>query len=67
MYDLLAAAAATLAVIAGLGATLLLLAVRRHALPALPISVALGAIFTAAARLVVEPVVIPAAADMLSF
>jgi len=67
MYDLLAAAAATLAVIAGLGATLLLLAVRRHALPALPISVALGAIFTAAARLVVEPVVIPAAADMLYF
>lgn len=67
MYDLLAAAAATLAVLAGLGATLLLLAVRRHALPALPISVALGAIFTAAARLIVEPVIIPAAADMLLF
>ena len=67
MYDLLAAAAAALAVVAGLGATLLLLALRRHALPALPISIALGAVFTAAARSIVEPVVIPLAANLVYF
>jgi presenilin 1 len=67
MYDLLAAAAAALAVLAGLGATLLLLALRGHALPALPISVALGAVFTAAARGVVEPVVVPLVAGLVYF
>jgi presenilin 1 len=66
MYDLLAAAAAALAVVAGLGATLLLLALRRHALPALPISIALGAAFTAAARCV-EPVLVPLAASLVYY
>ena len=66
MYDLMAAAAA-LAVVAGLGATLLLLALRRHALPALPISIALGALFTAAARGVLEPVVVPLVANVVYF
>ena len=67
MSDLLAAGAAYIGVIAGLGATLAALALRQHALPALPVSILLGAACTAAARWVVEPVVMPLATAMLYF
>ena len=67
MYDGISAISAALAVLAGLGATLLLLAVRRSALPALPISIALGALCTAGARFALEPVVMPLAGSMLFF
>eukprot|EP00249_Psilotum_nudum_P015730 c25492_g1_i2 orf=756-2345(+) len=54
MYDLMAVYACYLAIIAGLGATLLLLALYRHALPALPISVSLGVMFYFLTRLLME-------------
>jgi len=67
MGDLIEAGAAYLGVIAGLGATLAALALRQHALPALPVSIALGMVCTAGARWVVEPVVMPLATAMLYF
>jgi presenilin 1 len=44
-----------LVVLAGLGGTLILLAVYRHALPALPISIFLGVVFYLLTRLLIEP------------
>ncbi|KAK9815154.1 hypothetical protein WJX73_008993 [Symbiochloris irregularis] len=67
MYDLLTAAAAYLAIIAGLGATLLLLAIQRHALPALPFSIALGVAFYFAARWALEPFLLPLTTQLLYF
>ena len=67
MYDGISAVSAAAAVLAGLGMTLLLLAARRRALPALPISIALGAVCTAGARFCLEPVVMPLAGSMLFF
>lgn len=61
MYDLLTVFAAFLAIIFGLVATLLLLALFRRALPALPISVALGVACTFAAHLLLEPFVLQVA------
>lgn len=51
--------ASYLAVIAGLVTTLLLLALARKALPALPVSIALGVLFYFLTRLVMEPVMVP--------
>jgi len=58
MYDMLTALVSYLAVMAGLGTTLLLLAVFRKALPALPISIGLGVTFYLLARLLLEPFVL---------
>lgn len=55
MYDLMTATVAYLAIIAGLGATLLLLAVYQKALPALPVSIALGILSYFTARIALEP------------
>ena len=55
MYDLSTVVASYLAIVAGLGATLLLLAVYQKALPALPISIALGMAFYFITRFVLEP------------
>ena len=55
MYDMLTALVSYLAVIAGLGTTLLLLALYKKALPALPISIGLGVMFYLLARLLLEP------------
>jgi presenilin 1 len=52
------------AVIAGLVITLLLLALARKALPALPVSIALGVMFYFLTRLVMEPVIVPMALNM---
>ncbi|KAK9828549.1 hypothetical protein WJX72_000710 [[Myrmecia] bisecta] len=67
MYDMLTVFAAYAAIIAGLGATLLLLALHRKALPALPISIALGVLFYFLGRLVLEPVVLPVSMNLLYF
>ena len=67
MYDGIDAISAALAVLAGLGLTLLLLAAGKKALPALPISIALGALCTAVARFALEPLVMPLASSMLFF
>ena len=45
----------SLVVLSGLGLTLLLLALRGAALPALPISIFLGVLFYVATMLVIEP------------
>lgn len=58
MYDMLTALVSYLAVMAGLGTTLLLLALHRKALPALPISIGLGIVFYLLARWLLEPFVL---------
>ena len=52
---------------AGLGATLLLLAMARKALPALPISISLAAVCYFLARFVMEPVFLPMTLDLIYF
>jgi presenilin 1 len=67
MYDMLTVFASYLAIIAGLGATLLLLAFYRKALPALPISIALGVTFYFLARALLEPFLMPLSMHLLYF
>ena len=55
MYSFTTFAACMLVILAGLGGTLVLLAVFQHALPALPISIFLGVIFYLLTRLWIEP------------
>ncbi|CAN4109364.1 unnamed protein product [Withania somnifera] len=65
MYDLMTVYACYLAIISGLGCTLILLAVCRHALPALPISIALGVVFYFLTRLLMEPFVVGTSTNLL--
>ena len=51
--------ASFIAIIAGLGVTLLLLALTQKALPALPVSIALGVLFYFVTRLAMEPFLVP--------
>lgn len=67
MYDLMTVYACYLAIISGLGCTLILLAVCQHALPALPISIALGVIFYFLTRLLMEPFVVGTSTNLLMF
>lgn len=55
MYDMMTVYACYLAIVAGLGSTLILLTVWRRALPALPISITLGVIFYLLTRFIVDP------------
>jgi len=55
MYSFSTFAACMLVILAGLGATLVLLAVYHHALPALPVSIFLGVFFYLLTRLSIEP------------
>ena len=52
---------------AGLGGTLLLLAIQRHALPALPFSIALGVMFYFTSRWALEPFLLPLSTQLLYF
>ena len=67
LYDMTTVYACYLAIITGLGATLGLLAVWRRALPALPISIALGIIFYFLSRLLMEPFVMQNTMNLLFF
>uniref|UniRef100_A0A383VT88 Presenilin n=2 Tax=Tetradesmus obliquus TaxID=3088 RepID=A0A383VT88_TETOB len=64
MYDMMTVFASYIAVISGLGITLMLLALYRKALPALPVSIALGVLFYFLTRLVMEPFVVPLSLNM---
>ncbi|XP_071721088.1 presenilin-like protein At1g08700 [Rutidosis leptorrhynchoides] len=67
MFDLMTVYACYLAIISGLGCTLILLSVFRQALPALPISIALGIMFYFLTRLLMEPFVVGASTNLLMF
>ena len=54
-YSFATFASCMLVILAGLGGTLILLAVYHHALPALPISIFLGVVFYIFTRLLIEP------------
>ncbi|CAN0830166.1 Presenilin-like protein At1g08700 [Linum grandiflorum] len=67
MYDLMTVYACYLAIISGLGCTLILLSVCRKALPALPISIALGVVFYFLTRLLMEPFIVGTSTNLLMF
>ncbi|XP_062113747.1 presenilin-like protein At1g08700 [Humulus lupulus] len=67
MYDLMTVYACYLAIICGLGCTLILLSVYRRALPALPISIALGVLFYFLTRILMEPFIVGTATNLLMF
>ncbi|KVI12163.1 presenilin-like protein At1g08700 [Cynara cardunculus var. scolymus] len=67
MYDLMTVYACYLAIISGLGCTLILLSVCRHALPALPISIALGIMFYFLTRVLMEPFVVGISTNLMMF
>nr|XP_043621530.1 presenilin-like protein At1g08700 [Erigeron canadensis] len=67
MYDLMTVYACYLAIISGLGCTLVLLSVFRHALPALPISIALGIMFYFLTRVLMEPFVVGTSTNLMMF
>ncbi|EYU40275.1 hypothetical protein ABFS82_09G049900 [Erythranthe guttata] len=67
MYDYMTVYACYLAIIAGLGITLILLAFYRKALPALPVSVMLGVLFYLLTRLLLEVFVVQCSVTLLMF
>lgn len=67
MYDLMTVYACYLAIISGLGCTLILLSVCRRALPALPISIALGVTFYFLTRLLMEPFIVGTSTNLMMF
>lgn len=67
MYDYMTVYACYLAIIAGLGVTLILLAFCQKALPALPVSISLGVIFYFLTRLVMEAFVVQITTHLLFF
>eukprot|EP00798_Chlamydomonas_sp_ICE-L_P013550 gene13550-19420_t len=67
MYDMMTVFAAYLGIIAGLGLTLLCLALFERALPALPFSIALGIMFYFLTRLVLEPLLVPMATNYVIY
>lgn len=67
MFDMLTALSSYLAIVAGLGMTLLLLALYKKALPALPFSIALGVLFYALGRWLLEPFAMPLTMALVFF
>ncbi|XP_047330456.1 presenilin-like protein At2g29900 [Impatiens glandulifera] len=67
MYDYMTVYACYLAIVAGLGVTLMLLAVYQKALPALPVSVMLGVLFYLLTRFLLEVFVVQCSLHLLMF
>lgn len=67
MYDYMTVYACYLAIIAGLGITLLLLAFYRKALPALPVSITLGVLFYVLTRTLLETFVMQCSTNLVMF
>ncbi|MFS7972162.1 putative presenilin/signal peptide peptidase [Helianthus anomalus] len=67
MYDFMTVYACYIAIIAGLGITLVLLAVYQKALPALPVSVMLGVLFYVLTRFFLEDFVVQCSSNLLMF
>ncbi|KAK1316206.1 Presenilin-like protein [Acorus calamus] len=67
MYDFMTVYACYLAIIAGLGVTLLLLVLYRKALPALPVSISLGLLFYFLTRLLLEAFVVECSVNLIMF
>ncbi|KAL5544623.1 hypothetical protein UlMin_008407 [Ulmus minor] len=67
MYDFMTVYACYLAIIAGLGITLMLLAFYQQALPALPVSVMLGVLFYLLTRFLLEVFVVECSLNLLMF
>ncbi|XP_059444617.1 presenilin-like protein At2g29900 [Corylus avellana] len=67
MYDFMTVYACYLAIIAGLGVTLMLLALYQKALPALPVSIALGVLFYLLTRFLLEVFVVECSLNLLMF
>eukprot|EP00892_Ulva_mutabilis_P003685 jgi/Ulvmu1/1689/UM115_0018.1 len=67
LYDWMTVYSSFISVIAGLGITLWLLAVAKKALPALPVSIALGVLFYFLTRATLEPFITPAFTAMVAW
>ncbi|KAK9684489.1 hypothetical protein RND81_10G213600 [Saponaria officinalis] len=67
MYDFMTVYACYLAIIAGLGITLMLLAFYQKALPALPVSVLLGVIFYVLTRTLLEVFMVQCSINLVMF
>lgn len=67
MYDFMTVYACYLAIVAGLGITLILLALYQKALPALPVSVLLGVLFYVLTRVFLEEFVVECSSNLLMF
>lgn len=67
MYDFMTVYACYLAIVAGLGVTLMLLAFYRKALPALPVSVLLGVLFYVLTRFLLEIYIVQFSSNLLMF
>lgn len=67
MYDFMTVYACYLAIIAGLGITLMLLALYQKALPALPVSVLLGVLFYVLTRVFLEEFIVQCSSNLLMF
>ncbi|KAL6183012.1 hypothetical protein ACLB2K_044423 [Fragaria x ananassa] len=67
MYDFMTVYACYLAIIGGLGVTLILLALYQKALPALPVSILLGVLFYVLTRFLLEAFVVQCTLNLIMF
>ncbi|XVF08926.1 hypothetical protein REPUB_Repub07fG0046700 [Reevesia pubescens] len=67
MYDFMTVYACYLAIVAGLGITLMLLALYQKALPALPVSIALGVLFYFLTRFLLEVFIVQCSLNLVMF
>ncbi|MBA0790230.1 hypothetical protein Gohar_014894 [Gossypium harknessii] len=67
MYDFMTVYACYLAIVAGLGITLVLLGLYQKALPALPVSIALGVLFYFLTRFLLEVFIVQCSLNLLMF